>query len=211
MSLELWLAFVAVSAACLLAPGRLLMLIVGYTLGQGRRSMLATIPAALLGTAAVMAVVFIVLGWVAHVAPEILDPVRWLGGAYIAFVIIRAWRMPGGQVRFADNDNLREEKPLRIMRHMLAETSLNRHSYAFFVALLVQFLQPSPLLIEQAEALMETFLGLALVFWLAAAIAAEPLHRLIRRHFRQRSRGRRNRNVLIASGSVTAGYRKIAA
>ena len=211
MSLELWLAFVAASAICLSAPGRVLMLIVSYALGQGRKSMLATVPAAALGTAVVMTAVLLVLGWLQTVAPEILDPVRWLGAAYLAFVVIRAWRLPGGHVRFADNDNLREEKPLRIMGHMLAETALNRHSYAFFVALLTHFLQPTPPLLDQAEALIATFLGLAAVVWLAAAIGAEPLHRLVRMHYRKRSRGRRNRNVLIASSTVTAGYRKIAA
>ncbi|MNT91695.1 hypothetical protein D3C72_2328380 [compost metagenome] len=97
------------------------------------------------------------------------------------------------------------------MRHVFTETGLNRRSYAFFVALIAQFLDPTAPLPEQAQALIETFLGLAVVSWLAAALGAGPLHRLIRRHSAKRSTRRRDRNVLISSSSVTAGYRKIAA
>lgn len=211
MSLEHWLAFAVISAICLISPGRVLMLIVSYTLGQGRKSMLATIPAATLGTAMALAIVILALGWLQFAAPEILDPIRWIGGAYLAFLVIRTWRRPGGGVPFADNDNLPQEKPLRIMRHVFAETGLDRRSYAFFVALIAQFLDPAAPLPEQAQAFVETFLGLALVSWLAAAIGAGPLHRFIRSHSPKRSTKRRDRNVLISSSSVTAGYRKIAA
>ncbi len=211
MSLENWLAFAAISAVCVMSPGRVLMLIVSYALGQGRKSMLATIPAAALGSLMAMGIVVLALGLLQFVAPEILDPIRWIGGAYLAFIVIRTWRRPGGGVPLADNDNLPQEKPLRIMRHVFAETGLNRHSYTFFVALLAQFLDPALPLIDQTEVYVGTFLGLASASWLAAAIAARPLHRFIRSHSPKRSTKRRDRNILIASGSVTAGYRKIAA
>lgn len=211
MSLEHWLAFAALSAVCLMSPGRVPMLIVSYALGQGRKSMLATIPAAILGSLLAMALVILSLGWLQFVAPEILDPIRWIGGAYLVFVVIRTWRRPGGGVPLADNDNLPQEKPLRIMRYVFAQTGLDRRSYAFFVALIAQFLDPAAPLPEQAQVFVETFLGLALVSWLAAAIGAGPLHRFIRRHSPKRSAWRRDRNVLISSSSVTAGYRKIAA
>ncbi|HCL65470.1 MAG TPA: hypothetical protein DIC56_11640 [Rhizobium sp.] len=211
MSLETWLAFAAVSAAILASPGSIIMLIVSYTLGRGRKSMLATIPAAALGTLVAMSIVIPALGWLLVVAPEILDPVRWIGGAYLVFVAIRSWRAPGGGAPLADNDNLPEEKPLEIMRHTFVMTGLDRRSYAFFVALLAQFLKPAVPLIDQAAVFVATFMGLALVFWLAAAIGAERVHRFARKHSPRHATNRRNGNVLIASSSVTAGYRKIAA
>jgi len=211
MSLETWLAFAAVSAVILASPGSVVMLIVSYRLGRGRKSMLATIPAAALGIFVAMSIVVPALGWLLVVAPEILDPVRWIGGAYLAFVTIRSWRAPGGGAPFAANDNLPEEKPLEIMRHTFLMTGVDRRSYAFFIALLAQFLKPTVPLIDQAAVFVATFLGLAVVSWLAAAIGAERVHGFARRHSPKRSANRRNGNVLIASSSVTAGYRKIAA
>ncbi|MHB0953698.1 MAG: LysE family translocator, partial [Allorhizobium sp.] len=182
MSLETWLAFAAVSAAILASPGSVVMLIVSYTLGRGRKSMLATIPAAALGTLVAMSIVIPALGWLLVVAPEILDPVRWIGGAYLVFVTIRSWRAPGGATPVADNDNLPEEKPLAIMRHAFVMTGLDRRSYASFVALLAPFLKPAIPLIDQAAVFVATFLGLAVVSWLAAAISAERVHRFARKH-----------------------------
>ncbi|GEO83809.1 MULTISPECIES: LysE family translocator [Alphaproteobacteria] len=211
MSIETWLAFAAVSVVFLASPNRLTMLVVRYARGQGRKSVLATLPALIFGVLVVMGAALLALTVLDDIVPEILDPVRWVGPAYLLFVLIRLWRSPGSRAPVADNDNLPEDKPLRIMRHAFAASALDRWNYVLAVAVLTQFMPlPAPAL-DHALWLVGVFLALAVSIWILAALAAPRIHSHMRRRIPKGVTSPRHHPVLIASGSVTAGYRKIAA
>lgn len=211
MSLETWLAFAAVAALFLASPSRVTFLVVSYALGQGRKSLFATLPALVAGAFVVTSATLLALAGLLHTVPEILDPVRWLGPAYLVYVLVRLWRTRRGQGPIADNDNLPEKKPLRIMRHAFAVTAFSRWNYVFAATLLTQFLRPGASMTQEAAALVGTVLTLAVVVWIAVALSARPIHRRMRQRIPKRLTSRRHDPVLIASASVIAGYRKLAA
>lgn len=211
MSLETWLAFAAVSAAFLASPNRVTFVVMSHALARGPRSFLAMLPALALGVLVVSGIMLIALAGLLNTVPEFLDPVRWLGPGFLLFVLIRLWRPHHGRAPLADNDNLAENKPLRIMRHAFAVVALDRWHYVFAAALLTQFLHPGAALPQEAAMLVGIFLALALVAWIAAALGARAIHRHMRRRIPKRMTSRRHDPVLIASASVTAGYRKLAA
>lgn len=211
MSLETWLAFAAVSAAFLASPNRVTFAVMSQALARGPGSILATLPVLALGMLFVSGITLLALAGLLNTVPEILDPVRWLGPGFLLLVLIRLWRPHQGRAPLADNDNLPERKPLRIMRHAFVVIALDRWNYVFSAALLTQFLRSGTSLPQEAATLVGIFLALALVVWIAAAFGAQAIHRHMRRRLPRRVTSRRHDPVLIASASVTAGYRKLAA
>lgn len=211
MSLETWLAFAAVSAAFLASPNRVTFVVMSHALARGPASILATLPALALGVLVVSGITLLALTGLFDTAPEILDPVRWLGPGFFLLVLIRLWRSPHGRAPLADNDNLPVKTPLRIMRRAFAVVALDRWNYVFAAALLTQFLHPGAAMLQESATLVGIFLVLALVAWIAAALGARAIHHHMRRRIPKRMTSRRHDPVLIASASVTAGYRKLAA
>ena len=211
MSLETWLAFAAVSAAFLASPNRVTFLVASCSIARGAKTLIATLPALTLGALVVSGITLLALAGLMNAVPEILDPVRWLGPGLLLFGLIRLWRPPHGRAPLADNDNIPEKKPLRIMRHAFVVVALDRWNYVFAAVLLTQFLRSGASLPQEAPTLVGIFLMLALVAWIAAALGAQAIHRRMRQRIPKRLRSRRHDPVLIASASVTAGYRKLAA
>src|SRR5208283_1484714 len=101
MSLTLYLAFVAATAALMLIPGPNVALIVASSLRYGPGGGLV----AVLGTSAAMVVqlavaalgVTALFGTLAH-AFEVL---RWLGVAYLVVLAVAAWRAPAGDLQLS--------------------------------------------------------------------------------------------------------------
>ncbi len=74
------------------------------------------------------------------------------------FLGIKLWRAPIVTGPIGDNDNLPEEKPLKILLHAYVVTALNPKSIVFFIAFVPQFLDMSKPFLEQTLILEATFL-----------------------------------------------------
>ncbi|MBX5046189.1 LysE family translocator [Rhizobium lentis] len=211
MSLEAWLAFAAASAIMLAIPGPTILLVVSYALGHGRRTALATVSGVALGDFTAMTASLFGLGAVLATSAALFTVLKWIGGAYLIWLGIKLWRAPviGGPV--ADNDNLPEEKSLKIFLHSYAVTALNPKSIVFFVAFVPQFLNPALPFFGQMAIMEATFLVLAILNAAAYAFLAHSARGLIRKASVQRAVNRTGGTLLIAAGAVTAGYRRIAA
>src|SRR3712207_2906926 len=94
VSLELYLAFVAASAALIALPGPNVALIVANSVAHGRRYGLPTVA----GTSAAMVpqLALAVLGMTGALAlmSHVSEWVRWAGVAYLAWLRVQAWRAP---------------------------------------------------------------------------------------------------------------------
>ena len=94
MSIELYLAFVAASAALIAIPGPNVALIVANSVAHGRRYGLLTVA----GTSAAMVpqLALTVLGMTGalSLASHVFEWVRWAGVAYLVWLGIQAWRAP---------------------------------------------------------------------------------------------------------------------
>ena len=211
MSFEHWLAFAAASAVLLAIPGPTILLVVSYALGHGRKTALATVTGVSLGDFVAMTASILGLGAILATSAEAYTVLRWIGGAYLVYLGIRLWRAPVGDGPLADNDNLREQNPLRIALHAFTVTALNPKSIVFFVAFVPQFIDATQPFLPQMIVLEATFVTLAAINALVYALIADKARVFIRKHTVQRAVNRTGGTLLIAAGAVTAGYRKIAA
>ncbi|SCW55279.1 Threonine/homoserine/homoserine lactone efflux protein [Rhizobium mongolense subsp. loessense] len=211
MSLEAWLAFAAASAIMLAIPGPTILLVVSYALGHGRRTALATVSGVALGDFTAMTASLFGLGAVLAASATLFTVLKWIGGAYLIWLGIKLWRAPLITEPVADNDNLPEEKSLKIFLHAYIVTALNPKSIVFFVAFVPQFLNPAQPFFEQMVIMELTFLVLAAINASTYALLANAARGLIRKASVQRAVNRTGGTLLIAAGAVTAGYRRIAA
>ncbi|MHC2296972.1 LysE family translocator [Rhizobium mongolense] len=211
MSLEAWLAFAAASAIMLAIPGPTILLVVSYALGHGRRTALATVSGVALGDFTAMTASVFGLGAVLAASAMLFTVLKWIGGAYLIWLGIKLWRAPLITEPVADNDNLPEEKSLKIFLHAYIVTALNPKSIVFFVAFVPQFLNPAQPFFEQMVIMELTFLVLAAINASTYALLANAARGLIRKASVQRAVNRTGGTLLIAAGAVTAGYRRIAA
>lgn len=211
MSLEAWLAFAAASAIMLAIPGPTILLVVSYALGHGRKTALATVSGVALGDFTAMTASLFGLGALLAASATLFTVLKWVGGAYLIWLGIKLWRAPIIGEHIADNDNLPEEKSLRIFLHAYVVTALNPKSIVFFVAFVPQFLNPALPFFDQMLVMEATFLVLATINASCYALAAHAARGLIRKASVQRAVNRTGGTLLIAAGAVTAGYRRIAA
>lgn len=211
MSLEHWLAFAAASGLLLAMPGPAILLVISYAVGQGRRTALPTITGVALGDLTAMTLAMVLMGILHLLWPGAFATAQWLGALYVLFLIVKLWRKSSLPGPLADNDNLPEEKPIRILGHAFAVTALNPRNLLFFIAFMPLFVDPRKTYWSQAVVLEGTFLLLAVCNCIAYACLAARARAFIRRKAIQRSSSRPKRPLLISAGSVTAGYRRIAA
>ncbi|WP_283194298.1 LysE family translocator [Rhizobium sp. AN80A] len=211
MSLEAWLAFAAASAIMLAIPGPTILLVVSYALGHGRKTAFATVSGVALGDFTAMTASLFGLGALLATSATLFTILKFIGGAYLIWLGIKLWRAPVIAGPMADNDNLPEERSLKIFLHAYVVTALNPKSIVFFVAFVPQFLDPARPFLEQMLIMEATFLVLATINASTYALAAHAARGLICKAAVQRAVNRTGGTLLIAAGAVTAGYRRIAA
>lgn len=211
MSIEAWLAFAAASAIMLAIPGPTILLVVSYALGHGRKTAFATVSGVALGDFTAMTASLFGLGALLAASATLFTVLKWIGGAYLIWLGIKLWRAPIVTGPLADNDNLPEEKSLKIFLHAYIVTALNPKSIVFFVAFVPQFLNPALPFFSQMVIMEATFLVLAILNASTYALLANAARGMIRKASVQRAVNRTGGTLLIAAGAVTAGYRRIAA
>ena len=211
MSIETWLAFVAASAIMLAIPGPTILLVISYALGHGRKTALATVTGVTLGDFTAMTASLAGLGALLAASASLFTVLKLIGAAYLMFLGIKLWRAPIVAGPMADNDNLPEEKPLKIMMHAYVVTALNPKSIVFFIAFVPQFLDMHRPFLPQTLILEGTFLFLGALNALVYVFLADMARGFIRKASVQRAVNRTGGTLLIAAGAVTAGYRRMAA
>jgi threonine/homoserine/homoserine lactone efflux protein len=211
MSVETWLAFAAASAIMLAIPGPTILLVISYALGHGRRTALATVTGVTLGDFTAMTASLAGLGALLATSASLFTILKLIGAGYLMFLGIKLWRAPIVTGPMGDNDNLPEEKPLKILLHSYVVTALNPKSIIFFIAFVPQFLDLGKPFLPQTLILEATFLCLAALNALGYVFLADMARGYIRKASVQRMVNRTGGTLLIAAGAVTAGYRRMAA
>lgn len=206
-----WILFAVVATAFLVAPGRSKRLILSYALAHGRKSAFATVTGATLGTAVTVIAVLSLSFAILSISVSAFAVLQWIALACLLLLSLGLSRAPAGSEPVADNDNLPEEKPLRVMTHCFASELRDPRSSLLAAALLPQFIDPTIPFVPQAMILGGVFLTLSTTACLAYAMLAEKVRKTIRKHAVRRTVNRSGGTVLIAAKAVTAGYRKIAA
>ena len=206
-----WILFVVVAATFLLVPGLSKRLVLSYAMAHGRKSAFATVTGVTLGSAIPVALVLGLSFLVLTASPSGFVVLQWIGLVLLMLFALGLWRAPAGSAPIADNDNLPEEKPLRVIAHCFGSELKDPRSSLLAAALLPQFLNPTMAFLPQAIALGSIFILMTAATSLIYALMADKVRKTIRKHAVRRTINRSGGTVLIAAKAVTAGYRKIAA
>ena len=202
MTFETWMAFALAAAAMLAIPGPTILLVVGQSLGAGRRNALPLVAGVALGDSTAMALSLAGLGVLLATSAAAFAALKWAGAAYLVWLGVRLWRAPVEAGAPPPPD------ARRALRQAFAVIALNPKGIAFFVAFVPQFLDPSLPFLPQAALLAATFVGLgalnAALYALLAGRASGAATRPAVRRWLNRAGG----SVLVGAGLATAAMRR---
>ncbi len=202
MTFETWIAFALAAAAMLAIPGPTVLLVVGRSLGAGRRNALPLVAGVALGDLTAMTLSLAGLGALLATSAAAFAALKWAGAAYLVWLGVRLWRAPVEAGAAPPSD------ARRALRQAFVVTALNPKGIAFFVAFVPQFLDPSLPFLPQAALLMATFVGLgalnAALYALLAGRASGAVERPTVRRWLNRAGG----TVLVGAGLATAAMHR---
>ena len=207
MDLNVWLAFVAASAALLAVPGPTVVLAISYALGRGPQSAWATVPGTTLGDFVAMTVSLLGAGAILATSATLFTILKWAGALYLIWLGIQLWRSGANP---AVLDAPPEKSELWAMfRNAFVVTALNPKSIVFFVAFVPQFIDPAAPGLAQFAILEATFLVLAALNILIWALLAGRLQTQMRRPSTLRWVNRTGACFLMGAGVLTATLRRV--
>jgi threonine/homoserine/homoserine lactone efflux protein len=178
MSIENWLAYVAAYTLVSLIPGPSVFMVVGQSLSKGLVPAFYCIAGDLLGGVVVMTIAYVGLGTVLATSSEIYHFIKWAGVVYMAYLglsqILAARRMVESDLKSSTTAALRAGS----LRAGFLTGLLNPKAILFYVAFLVQFMNPAFPMTPQFLVLMATSLMVVLVVLGGYAILAAQARRL---------------------------------
>ena len=198
MALETWLAFLAASGVMLLIPGPTILLVIGQSLGGGRRAALPLVAGVALGDLTAMTLSLAGLGALLAASAMLFTVLKWMGAAYLVWLGLKLFHAP------VEAAALPPVTARRAMRDAYVVTALNPKSIAFFVAFVPLFVNAHAPFLPQALLLVATFVTLAALNALIYALLAARLSGAVRRPHVRRAFNRVGGSVLVGAGVATA-------
>lgn len=202
MAAETWLAFLAASAVMLAIPGPTILLVVGQSLGGGRRSALPLVAGVALGDLTAMTLSLAGLGAVLATSATLFTALKFAGAAYLVWLGLRLWRAP------VDGGAAPAVSMRRAFRDAYVVTALNPKSIVFFVAFVPLFIDAQAPFLPQAAVLVGSFVALAALNAALYAVLAARLSGLVRRRQVRRAFNRGGGALLVGAGLATAMMRR---
>jgi threonine/homoserine/homoserine lactone efflux protein len=198
MTLDAWLAFLVATAVVLAIPGPTILLVIGQSLGAGRRHALPLVAGVALGDLTAITLSLAGLGALLAASSAAFALLKWAGAAYLVHLGVKLWRAPV---------SAEAAPPLRAraaFRQAYAVTALNPKGIAFFVAFVPQFISASAPFLPQAAVLVASFVALAALNALLYALLAGQMSSLVRRPAVRRGFNRAGGGVLVGAGVALA-------
>jgi len=210
MPLELWLAYAATSAVVLAIPGPTILLVLSYSLGQGRGATLPLVAGVALGDSVAITLSLIGLGTLLATSALLFTLIKSLGGLYLVYLGIRMLRGAGRPLAL-DSAGISPVAPRKLFGNAFIVTALNPKSIVFFIALLPQFISPAYPAAPQLWILGVTFVVLATIGATGYALFATSLRHFLAAPRAQRAYGYLGGGLLCAAGIWALGARRVVA
>jgi len=165
MPLELWLAYVATSAIILAIPGPTILLVLSYSISQGRSATMPLVAGVALGDTVAITLSLIGLGTLLATSALWFTVIKWLGGLYLIYLGIKLLRSANKPLAMqpVDSPGAPLSSPRKLFGNAFIVTALNPKSIVFFIALLPQFISAAHPVTAQLWILGVTFVVLATV------------------------------------------------
>lgn len=202
MTLDTWLAFLAATAVMLVIPGPTILLVIGQSLGAGRRAALPLVAGVALGDLTAMTLSLAGLGALLAASATLFTALKFAGAAYLVWLGLRLWRAP------VEAGAMPPVTARRAFRDAYVVTALNPKGIAFFVAFVPLFVDAARPFLPQAAILVASFVGLAALNAGAYALLAVRLSGAVERPGVRRAFNRTGGVVLMGAGLATAAMRR---
>ena len=174
MPVPLYLAFVAAASVLLVFPGPTVLMVIGYGLAEGRKSVWSLVAGVCLGDAVACAGSLAGLGALLSASAAAFTVVKIIGAVYLVWLGI-------GMLRSGNLADVPAPSPAgRKLVHAFTVTVLNPKTILFFVAFLPQFVSPQAPALPQLALLGTTFVLLGVVNTTAYALLAGSIGGRIR-------------------------------
>ncbi|HEY0204177.1 MAG TPA: LysE family translocator [Acetobacteraceae bacterium] len=198
MTFHAWLTFLLATAVLLAIPGPTVLMVIGQSLGAGRRHALPLVAGVALGDLTAMTLSLAGLGALLAASAAAFMLLKWIGAAYLVYLGVRLWRAP------VSADAAPPLRAAAAFRQAYVVTALNPKGIAFFVAFVPQFMAPSAPFLPQAAILVVSFVAMASTSVLLWAALAGRVSSLVRRPSVRRRFNRAGGGVLVGAGVVLA-------
>ena len=208
MPLELWLAYVATSSVVLAIPGPTVLLVLSYSISQGRSATLPLVAGTALGDSVAITLSLIGLGTLLATSALLFTAIKWLGGLYLIYLGFNLLRN-AGQSASLEGDSVPKYSPRKLFGNAFIVTALNPKSIVFFIALLPQFISASHPPVKQLWILGITFVVLATIGAACYALFATSLRRFLRSPKAQKAYRLFGGGLLCAAGIWALGARRV--
>ena len=205
MSPHLWISFALACLVMGLIPGPGVMSIVGYAVGSGRRTALASVAGMAVGNIVAMSLSLAGVGALLAASALAFAILKWAGALYLIgfglVTIVRSRSQPD------DAAPLKVVSPRAAFTGNVAVGTFHPKTIVFFVAFAPQFILAGGDYTRQAVILVLTFGVVVGCTDTIYALVAAKASRLIRRSGAGRWARRASGGVLIAAGLATASGR----
>lgn len=92
MSFEIWLAYAVACTILLIIPGPTILIVISYSVSQGRQAIVPLTAAVALGDATALAISLLGLGALLSTSAAWFTVIKWVGGLYLLYLGIKLFR-----------------------------------------------------------------------------------------------------------------------
>ncbi|MBL4906075.1 MAG: LysE family translocator [Sneathiella sp.] len=161
MSIELWFALVAATAALLIVPGPVVIMLFNFTLTHGRSVSWAAIPGVVLGDFFAMTLSLAGAGALLMTSSTLFMLLKIFGAAYLIWLGISVWRTGLNSIQVVAGK--KKKNRWLVFRQAFVVTALNPKDIVFFIAFLPQFIIADRPAVIQLFIIETTFLTLVVI------------------------------------------------
>lgn len=207
MHWSVWIGFVAASALIGLLPGAGVTSIIGYALGSGRRTALASVAGIALGNLIAITFSLAGVGAVLRASAVAFVALKWIGAAYLVTMGLITIVRSRADAEAAASATA---APISVRVAFLSNAAVgafNPKTLVFFVAFVPQFIDARGDYLLQAAILVATFCAVVAATDTAYALAAAHASQLVKNSRAMLWSKRAGGGVLIAAGVATAAAR----
>ena len=205
MPLDLWLTFVAATAAMMLIPGPTVLLVLSYALSKGRSVAIASAGGVAFGDLIAISASLAGLGALVLTSATLFIALKWVGAAYLVWLGIKLIRSAPSEGMTVPRTDVTAK---HVFRHAAVVTALNPKAIAFFIAFVPQFIRVDAPLAPQFTILIVTFVTMGGLNALLYALLADRLRQFIGRPAVITWITRGGGVALISMGVLTATLRR---
>ncbi len=177
MTIETYLAYVVAASVVLMIPGPSTILVLSYTLSEGRRAIPAIVGGVVAGDLVSITASLAGIGVLVEEFPPLFDVLKWCGVVYLLYLGYRSIRPAHADPSITIGHAGIPYRTLFVRGFVI--TAINPEGLGFFINFLPEFMDTTRPLLPQMLILIATYVGLAIVGRLIYAFGAQGARGLL--------------------------------